>query len=49
MRHKRFLAGFGNGCPPDEIHVEVYFLQQGSTAREAASFFAITKYSYGKM
>ena len=39
MRHKRCLAGFGSGCPPDEIHVEIYFLQQGSTNAEAVKFF----------
>ncbi|WP_353720127.1 hypothetical protein [Dyadobacter sp. 676] len=39
MKKKLSLLGFGSQCPPDEIHVRVYFLQQGSTIEEATEFF----------
>jgi hypothetical protein len=39
MKQKQCSDGFGNQCPPDEIHVGVYFLQQGSTVVEAVKFF----------
>lgn len=39
MKQKRWSSGFGSQCPPDEIHVRVYFLQQGSTITEAVKFF----------
>lgn len=39
MTQKRCSAGFGSQCPPDEIHVRVYFLHQGSTLKEATRFF----------
>ena len=39
MKQKRHLNGLGSQCPPDEIHVRVYFLQQGATTEEATKFF----------
>ena len=39
MKSKQHPTGFGNQCPPDETHVRVYFLQQGSTIEEATEFF----------
>lgn len=39
MKQKKCLEGFGRQCPRDEIHVRVYFLQQGSTVMEAVKFF----------
>jgi hypothetical protein len=39
MKRELCSAGYGSQCPPEEIHVRVYFLQQGSTACEAARFF----------
>lgn len=40
MKKKRCSTGFGSQCPPDEAHVRVYFLQQGSTIEEATEFFS---------
>lgn len=39
MKKKLFSSGLGSQCPPDKIHVRVYFLQQGSTAENASTFF----------
>jgi hypothetical protein len=39
MKRELCSAGYGSQCPPDEIHVRVYFLQQGSTIVEAVEFF----------
>jgi len=39
MKRERCSAGYGSQCPPDEIHVRVYFLQQGSTDANALKFF----------
>lgn len=39
MKCEQKSAGFGSQCPPDETHVRVYFLQQGSTIVEAVNFF----------
>jgi hypothetical protein len=39
MKSQKCTAGFGSQFPPDETHVRVYFLQQGSTTCEAARFF----------
>jgi hypothetical protein len=39
MTSKRCVTGLGSQCPPDEKHVRVYFLQHGSTLREAFRFF----------
>jgi hypothetical protein len=38
MKSQKCAAGFENQLPPDETHVRVYFLQQGSTAKHAANF-----------
>jgi hypothetical protein len=38
MKQKRCSSGFGSQLPPDETHVRVYFLEQGSTAKHAANF-----------
>lgn len=38
MKHEWCSAGYGSQCPPDEIHVRVYFLQQGATQEEATRF-----------
>lgn len=39
MTPRRCVTGLGSQCPPDEIHVRVYFLQNGSTIEVATSFF----------
>ena len=39
MKSQKCSDGFGNQCPPDERHVKVYFLQQGSTIKNATAFF----------
>ena len=39
MKHERCSAGYGSQCPPDEIYVRVYFLQQGATEVDAQRFF----------
>lgn len=39
MKLQKCATGFGIQCPPDEIHVRVYFLQQGSTVQDATRFF----------
>ena len=39
MKSKQRQTGFGNQCPPDETFVRVYFMQQGSTIKEALYFF----------
>lgn len=39
MKSKQCSIGFGNQFPPDERYVKVYFLQQGSTVKDAVTFF----------
>jgi hypothetical protein len=39
MKSQKRATGFGNQFPPDERHIRVYFLQQGSTVEEAVKFF----------
>lgn len=39
MKQRRCSTGFGSQCPPDETHVRVYFLQQGTTEFDAHAFF----------
>lgn len=39
MRREWCSAGYGDQSPPDEIHVRIYFLQQGSTEVDARIFF----------
>jgi hypothetical protein len=39
MKSQKCAAGFGSQLPPDETHVWVYFLQQGSTVKDATAFF----------
>lgn len=39
MKQRQCSTGFGSQCPPDERHVRAYFLQQGSTVKNATAFF----------
>jgi hypothetical protein len=39
MKSKQRPTGVGSQCPPDEVHVRVYFSQQGATKVDAQIFF----------
>ena len=43
MRPNRSSTDIDKQVPPDEQHVRVYFLQQGSTATDATTFFNFYK------